>query len=122
MATAIEIIPANIPITVTQGNTLAWTTTISEGGTPVDLSVVGNVVSVVIEKTTTAENLLEVSSSGVSPQITLNASGEAAVSITAAQTAAIAVGGYNYALKWTKPSGAVRTLHAGPLTISKPYT
>lgn len=123
MATAIEIIPATIPITVTQGDTLVWTTTITENDVAVDLTVANTVVSVIIESTTSGTNLLSLSSTGVSPAISVNASGEATVTITAAQTGAIAVGGYYYSLKWTKgTTGAIRTLHAGSFTVTKPIS
>lgn len=117
MATSIDIIPAIVPISVVSGNSIEFTTTISISGTPVDLTPSGNVVSLVIESATTGTNLLEITSAGVSPQITLNASGVASVSITAAQTAALAVGSHRYALKWTRPTGAVRTLHYGGFTV-----
>lgn len=122
MATSIERIPADVPITVTQGATLEWTTTITVDSVAQDLTVSGNVVTVVVENTTNQTNQLSISSSGVSPQIALNASGQAAVTITASQTGAIPVGTYWYMLKWTKPSGAVIPLHAGPFTVLNPYS
>lgn len=123
MATSIEIIPATIPITVTQGDTLIWTTTIQTDGVDEDLTVANTVVGVIIESTTTGTNILALSSTGGSPAIAVNASGEATVTITAAQTAAITPGGYYYALRWTKGStGAIRTLHAGSFTVKKPIS
>lgn len=123
MATSIEIIPATIPITVTQGDTLIWTTTIQTDGVDEDLTVANTVVGVIIESTTTGTNILALSSTGVSPAIAVNASGEATVTITAAQTTAITPGGYYYALRWTKGStGAIRTLHAGSFTVKKPIS
>lgn len=123
MATSIEIIPATIPITVTQGDTLVWTTTISTGGVDEDLTVANTVVGVVIEEVTTGTNILSLSSTGLNPAISVNASGEATVTITATQTGAITPGGYYYALRWTKGStGAIRTLHAGAFTVRKPIS
>ena len=123
MATSIENIPATIPITVTQGNTLTWVTTITVDGVAQDLTVANTVVAVVIESTTTATNILALTSVGGASGITVNASGEATVTVTAAQTAAMAVGGYRYALRWTKGStGAIRTLHAGSFTVTKPIS
>ncbi len=121
MATSIDIIPATVPISVTSGNSIEFTTTITIDSVAVDLTPVGNVVALVIESTTTGDNLLAISSAGGSPQITLNASGVASVSITAAQTTALAVGSHFYALKWTRPTGTVRTLHAGPFTVLNPH-
>jgi len=121
MADSIRIIAKAIPITITQGNTLIWTTTIKTNGVAEDLTVSNTVVSVVIESTTTGTNILEISSTGVSPAIAVNAIGEATVTITAAQTAAIALGGYYYAFKWVNgTTGTVRTLHAGSFTVTKP--
>lgn len=123
MATSIEIIPATIPITVTQGDTLVWTTTIQTGGVDEDLTVANTVVGVVIEEVTTGTNILSLSSTGLNPAISVNASGEATVTITATQTGAITPGGYYYALRWTKGStGAIRTLHAGAFTVRKPIS
>jgi len=123
MADSIEIIPATIPITVTQGDTLVWTTTIKTDGVAENLTVANTVVGVIIESTTTGTNILALSSTGVSPAIAVNASGEATVTITAAQTTAITPGGYYYALRWTKGSiGAIRTLHAGSFTVKKPIS
>jgi len=123
MADSIEIIPATIPITVTQGDTLIWTTTIQTDGVDEDLTAANTVVGVIIESTTTGTNILALSSTGGSPAIAVNASGEATVTITAAQTAAITPGGYYYALRWTKGStGAIRTLHAGSFTGKKPIS
>lgn len=122
MATSIEIVPATVPITVTQGNTLTWTTTILVDDVPVDLTAVGTVVTVTIEATTTGTNILVVSSEDVGTPIVLGADGTAAVTITNTQTAAITVGGYYYALKWTSDAGVVRTLHAGSFTVTKPIT
>ncbi len=122
MATSIERIPADVPIVVSQGATLEWTTTITVDDVAQDLTVSGNVVTVVVENTTNQTNQISISSAGVSPQITLNASGQAAVTITAAQTTALSPGTYWYALRWTKPSGAVIPLHAGPFTVTNPYT
>lgn len=123
MATSIEIIPATIPITVTQGDTLVWTTTIQTGGVDEDLTVANTVVGVVIEEVTTGTNILSLSSTGLNPAISVNASGEATVTITATQTGAITPGGYYYALRWTKGStGAIRTLHAGSFTVRKPIS
>lgn len=120
MATAIEIIPATVPITVTNGDTLAWTTTILVDGDPVDLTESGTVVSVIVEYTNSQTNILTLTSDDVDPQITLGADGTAAVVITAAQTEDIDPGGYMYSLKWEKPDGTLRTLHAGPFTVIKP--
>jgi len=123
MADSIEIIPATIPITVTQGDTLVWTTTIKTDGVAENLTVANTVVGVIIESTTTGTNILALSSTGISPAIAVNASGEATVTITAAQTTAITPGGYYYALRWTKGStGAIRTLHAGSFTVKKPIS
>lgn len=117
---SIAITPANVPISVTSGNSIEFTTTVTIDGVSVDLTPSGNVVTLVIESTTTGSNLLEISSAGVSPQITLNASGVVSVSITAAQTTALAVGSHFYAMKWTRPTGAVRTLHSGTFTVLNP--
>ena len=122
MVTAIEIIPATVPITVTNGDTLAWTTTISVDGTPVDLTEADTEVLVIVEYTNSQTNILTLSSADVDSQITLGADGTAAVTITAAQTADIDPGGYMYSLKWQKPDGTLRTLHAGPFTVTKPIS
>lgn len=116
--TSIDIIPATIPITVVQGNSIPFTTTISVNSVAVDLTVSGNVVAFIVEDES-GTNLLSLSSSGVSPQITLQADGDAIVSITAAQTAALSVGGYFYSLTWTRPTAEVRTLHSGSFTVIK---
>lgn len=121
MANSIEIIAANIPITVAKGATLNWTTTIQIDGTPVDLTD-GSIISVVIEEATTEINKLEISSDGVDPQIALDDSGNAAVSITDAQTAALGVGSYYYALWWTNADSEKRPIHAGWFTVTKPGT
>lgn len=117
---SIAITPATVPISVTSGNSIEFTTTITIDDVVVDLTPVGNVVTLTIEATTTGTNLLVISSDGVSPQITLNASGVVSISITAAQTTALAVGSHFYALKWTRPAGAVRTLHSGTFTVLNP--
>lgn len=117
---SILITPANVPIAVTSGNSVEFTTTVTISDVAVDLTPVGNVVTVTIEATTTGTNLLVLSSADVSPQITLNASGVVSVSITAAQTTALAVGSHFYAMKWTRPTGAVRTLHSGTFTVLNP--
>lgn len=118
MATSIEIIPATVPITVTQGDTLGWTTTISENDAPVDIS--GDSVTVTVEYTNSQANILVLSSDDDTPQITLDDAGNAVVLITSAQTADIAVGDYFYSLKWEKVDGTIRTLLSGPFTIMKP--
>ena len=120
MATSIDITPATVPISVTSGNSIEFTTTITIDDVVVDLTPVGNVATLTIEATTTGSNLLVISSDGVGPQITLNASGVVSISITAAQTTALAVGSHFYALKWTRPTGAVRTLHSGTFTVLNP--
>lgn len=117
MATSIDIVPATVPISVTQGDTLAWTTTILQDSVGVDLTG-GDVVSVTIESAVGGENVLVVSSATAA--VVLDEDGNAAVTITAAQTGAIAVGGYWYSLRWINSSSAVRTLHAGPFTVLKP--
>jgi hypothetical protein len=119
MATSIEVIPAGVPITVVSGNSIEFDATITVSGSVVDLTVPGNVISLVVESTTTEDNVLTISSAGGSPQITLSALGVASVTITAAQTAEIAVGTHFYALKWVRPSGAVRTITSGPFTVLK---
>jgi len=120
MATSIDITPATVPISVTSGNSIEFTTTITIDDVVVDLTPVGNVATLTIEATTTGSNLLVISSDGVGPQITLNASGVVSISITAAQTTALAVGSHFYALKWTRSTGAVRTLHSGTFTVLNP--
>lgn len=114
--TALEIIPAIVPITVTQGDTLSWTTTITVDGEAADLTTAGNEVSLVVEYLNSEENL------EILPDITLGSDGTAVVVVSAADTAAISVGGYTYSLKWTQPDGTIRTLHAGPFTVIKPVS
>lgn len=121
MATSIDIIPAQVPINVTQGDTLAWTTTLTVNDVAQDLTG-GDIVTVTVEHTVSQTNILALSSDDVSPQITLDASGNISVEITDAQTAAIEPGGYWYSLKWTNAAGAIRTLHAGPFTVLKPIS
>ena len=65
MATAIEIIPATVPITVTNGDTLAWTTTISVDGTPVDLTEADTEVLVIVEYTNSQTNILTIGTTNV---------------------------------------------------------
>lgn len=146
MATSIEIIPANIPISVTQGNTLSWVTTITENGTPIDLTQTGTRVVFVVETTTTENNVFVLDSDLA--EITLDAAGNAGVVMSAADTTEIGVGGYYYALRLERDgtgqetritedeenrtletgelrvtegnAANIRTLHAGTFTVLKP--
>jgi len=119
MLTSIDILPADVPINVVSGNSIEFNTTVTIDDVAQDLTVSGNSVSVIIESTTTGTNLLELSSEDVAPQITLNSSGVISVTITAAQTTALAIGTHFYSLKWFRPGGAVRDLHSGPFTVTK---
>ena len=121
MATSIDVIPAQVPINVTQGDTLTWTTTLTVDAVAVDLTQ-GDSISVIIENTVSQTNILVLSSDDDIPQIDVDGSGNAAVTITAAQTGEIDPDGYWYSLKWTNADGAIRTLHAGPFTVLKPIS
>ncbi len=120
MATIIDTTtPARIDYTVWQGDDFApGTITADVSGTPINFTGYSAKIEIRLATTNEVELTLTSPSSG----ITLSSVGVITITMTAAQTNALAAGEYRYDLQITSPLAKIKTYTWGMIIVSNDVT
>ena len=113
MATEIRTVPELVPYTLWQGDTwLPGTVTCDVGGTVIDFT--GYAAKMEIRTALSGDLITTLTDAS---GIMLGSDGTIVISMTAAQTNAIAAGEYKYDLQITDTNGAITTYFYGTFTV-----
>ena len=105
--TTFSVIPGTLNVSVKQGDALSFVVDF-------DIGLTGYVVTSELYSLVTRQTLLALTASVVS-----EANGQVQVSLSSAQTEALASGSYGWLLKWDTGSGSFRTAIEGLFEVLK---